>query len=70
MAEEKKKEEEELRKREADELEKMNTQAEEDAELDMMRQTGHAAANDHLDELGLTARAENDAHSEEEAMDI
>jgi len=70
LAEEKKKEEEELRKREADELEKMNTQAEEDAELDMMRQTGHAAANDHLDELGLTARAENDAHSEEEAMDI
>lgn len=70
LAEEKRKEEEELRKREADELEKMNTQAEEDAELDMMRQAGHGATNDHLDELGLTARAENDAHSEEEAMDI
>jgi hypothetical protein len=76
LAEEKaaeaKRREEDLRKKEAAELANMNTQAEEDAELDMMRQVGHEEAEDHLDEMGLAADAEDDNEdaSDEEAMDI
>lgn len=61
--------EEERRRREAAELEKMNTQAEEDAELDIMRQAGHENA-DHLNEMGLAARPEQNEASEDDAMDI
>lgn len=61
---------EELRKREAEELEVLNTQAEQEAELDMMRQAQHVGTQEHLDELGLATREEHHDADEEEAMDI
>ncbi len=63
--------EEEERKLEEEELAAMNTQAQEDAELDMMKQAGHGDADDHLNDLGLAADAgEDDDASDEEELDI
>jgi len=70
-AEEARRKEEEQRKLEEEELDAMNTQAQEDAELDMMKQAGHGDADDHLNDLGLAADAgEDDDASDEEAIDI
>lgn len=70
-AEEARRKEEEQRKLEEEELAAMNTQAEEDAELDMMKQAGHGDADDHLNDLGLAGDAgEEDEASDEEALDI
>lgn len=70
-AEDARRKEAQQRKIEEDELAAMNTQAEEDAELDMMKQAGHGDADDHLSDLGLAADAgEDDDASDEEALDI
>lgn len=70
-ARKKKEAEEELRQRQSMELDMMNKKAKEDAELDLMKQAGHGADENHLDDLGLADAGEDASDDDEDdEMDI